>query len=256
MKFGVCGGPEMAAVAKTAGYDYFEWSVGGLLHPREDESFFETALEQVAATGFPCPAVNVFIPGDLKITGEGVNFAALEAFVSTALRRAERAGVKVIVFGSGGARKIPEGFDRERGWAQLVQFGRMLAPLAGQHNVTVVVEPLNLTETNVINSVSEGAKLVHEVNHPNLRLLVDGYHWAKDHETPDGILANGGLLAHTHVATVDGRRPPREGDDCAVFFQLLRQAGYDGRVSIEGNIADPQKELPEALAIMKRLSAA
>lgn len=254
MKYGVCGGPEIALAAKAAGYDYFEWSVGGLLHPREDESIFEAALAEVKATGFPCPAVNVFIPGDLKITGENVDFGALEYYVSTAFRRAERTGVEVIVFGSGGARKIPEGFDRERGWAQLVQFGRMLAPLAGEHGVTVVVEPLNLTETNVINSVSEGAKLVREVNHPNLRLLVDGYHWAKDHETADGILANGELLKHTHVATVDGRRPPREGDDCVVFFDLLRQVGYDGRVSIEGNIADPQNELPAALKVMKRLA--
>lgn len=254
MKFGVCGGPEMALAAKAAGYDYFEWSVGGLLHPREDESVFEAALAQVNATGFPCPAVNVFIPGDLKITGEQVDFSTLEYYVSTAMRRAQRAGVKVIVFGSGGARKIPEGFDRERGWNQLVQFGRMLGPTAGEYGVTVVVEPLNLTETNVINSVSEGARLVREVNHPNLRLLVDGYHWAKDSEAPDGILENGDLLAHAHVATVDGRRPPREGDDCAVFFNYLRQVGYDGRVSIEGNVADPRTELPAALEIMKRLA--
>ncbi len=120
--------------------------------------------------------------------------------------------------------------------------------------MTVWSNPLNLTETNVINSVSEGAKLVREVNHPNLRLLVYGYHWAKDHETADGILAKRELLKHTHVATVDGRRPPREGDDCVVFFDLLRQVGYDGRVSIEGNIADPQNELPAALKVMKRLA--
>ena len=37
MIFGVCGDPKLARIAKEAGYDYFEWSVGGFLHPREDD---------------------------------------------------------------------------------------------------------------------------------------------------------------------------------------------------------------------------
>ncbi len=95
MKYGVCGGPEIALAAKAAGYDYFEWSVGGLLHPREDESIFEAALAEVKATGFPCPAVNVFIPGDLKITGENVDFWRTGVLrLDGKFRRAERAGYR------------------------------------------------------------------------------------------------------------------------------------------------------------------
>src|SRR5512146_3537358 len=106
MKFGVCGGPDMARIAKDCGYDYFEWSVGDLLHPREDEQVFADALARAQSVGLPFPAVNVFIPGDMKITGEAANMQALRAFVSTAMRRAEQAGVERVVFGSGGARRI------------------------------------------------------------------------------------------------------------------------------------------------------
>jgi len=49
MQCGVCGGPEIAAVAKIAGFDYFEWSVGGLLKPREPEPAFREALAAVRA---------------------------------------------------------------------------------------------------------------------------------------------------------------------------------------------------------------
>jgi sugar phosphate isomerase/epimerase len=254
MKFGVCGGPELAQIAKDAGYDFFEWSVGGLLNPREEENVFEAALAQAQAVGLPCPACNVFVPGDLKITGPDVHLPALEKFVATALHRAEKAGVERIVFGSGAARRIPDGFDRAQAWQQLVDFCRMMAPIAEAHKVIVVVEPLNLTETNVINTVSEGARLVRDVNHPNIRLLVDGYHWARDNDTLEGILDNASLLAHAHIATVDGRRPPRPGDDCADFFAALKKAGYQGRLSIEGNIENPQKELPQALKIMQALA--
>lgn len=255
MKFGVCGGPDMARIAKNCGYDYFEWSVGDLLHPREDEQVFADALARAQSVDLPCPAVNVFIPGDLKITGPVVDMQALRAFVSTAMQRAERAGVERIVFGSGGARRIPEGFDPARAWQQLVEFCQMAGPLAAQHGVTIAIEPLNKGETNVINTVGEGAQLAREAGQPNVRLLVDGYHWAKDGDTLEGILESAPLLVHAHVATVDGRRPPRPGDDCAPFFAALKQAGYNQRVSIEGSISDPANELPAALEIMRRLAA-
>ena len=254
MQFGVCGDPAMARLAKQAGYDYFEWSVGGLLHPREEEQVFEDALAQARGAGLPCPAINVFIPADLKITGPEADLGALEAYVKTAMRRAEIAGVERVVFGSGGARRIPDGFNRPQAHLQLVEFCKMLAPIAASHGVTVVVEPLNVTETNVLNTVGESAALVKQVNHPGLQLLVDGYHWAKDSDSASDVIDSGSLLHHAHVATVDGRRPPRPGDDCASFFEVLKRAGYDERVSIEGNIADPGTELPQALEIMRRLA--
>ena len=254
MKFGVCGGPDLARIAKAAGYDYFEWSVGGLLHPREEESVFTEALRQAQAVGLPCPAVNVFIPADLKITGLEVDRAALEGFVTTALRRASQTGVELIGFGSGGARAIPVGFDPQRAWQQLVEFGRMAGQLGEQFGVTVAVEPLNKAECNVLTTLDESASLVREVDLPRFRLLADGYHWAKDGDSRSGILDNADLLVHAHVATVEGRRPPHPGDDCAPFFAALKQAGYTGRVSIEGNIQTPETELPLALATMRALA--
>jgi sugar phosphate isomerase/epimerase len=252
MKYGVCGDPKLALIAKEAGYDYFEWSVGDYLHPRESEAIFESALEQVHATGLPCPAANVFIPGDLKITGPDANLEKLEAFASTALYRAQTAGVETIVFGSGGARRIPDGFDREKAWEQLVRFGKMLGPIAAKHKVTIAVEPLNRGECNILNTVGESSFLVREVDHPNIRLLVDGYHWAKDSDTLSGILENASLIVHAHIAAVEGRTAPNLADPCSPFFSAMRQAGYTGRVSIEGFITNAAEELPLALEIMRR----
>ena len=52
-----------------------------------------------------------------------------------------------------------DGFDRAQAWDQLVTFGRMLGSLARRHNVTIVVEPLNRDECNVLNTVGESAGL-------------------------------------------------------------------------------------------------
>ena len=253
-QYGVCGGPGVAAVAAEAGYDYFEWTVGGLLKPREDHDAFAAALAEARAAALPCPVVNCFVPGDLKITGPDADLAALEQYVTTAFERAYEAGVDTIVFGSGGARRIPEGVDRQSAHQQIVAFCRMAAPIALGHGVTVVVEPLNVTECNVLTTVGESAELVREVDHRGLRLLADAYHMLKDDDSVESIAANGDIMAHIHIATAPNRLSPGgEESDFLPFFDALARARYAGRISIEGKIPDPPSDLPKALSLMKRL---
>jgi len=255
MRLGVCGGPDRAELIARAGFEYIEWSVGGLLCPREGRERFEDALRQVRAAAIPCEALNSFVPGDLKITGSDVDTVALEAYVRIAMERAEEAGVTVIVFGSGGARRIPDGFDASEAHRQLVDFSGVAATHAAAHGVTVVLEPLNPKECNVLTTVAECAALAREVNMPSLRVLVDGYHWLRSDDTVAGILDAGPLLAHTHVATAEHRLPPGEEEcDFGDFFRALKEAGYSGRMSIEGRIEDPAGELPRAQAYLAELS--
>lgn len=255
MQYGVCGAPPLAASAALAAFDFAEWSVEAILKPREPASAFLTALEEARAAKLPYPVLNCFVPGDLKITGPQVNATELQTYVTTVFERAEQAGVEVIVFGSGGARRIPEGFEPEAAHDQLVRFGAMLAPIAARHGVTVVVEPLNRQECNVLTTVRECAALVREVAHPGLRLLVDAYHLLRDNDSYDDIVAHGDLLAHVHMATVPNRLAPG-AEPCAFmpFFAALAKAGYNGRISIEGTIPDIEKDLPAALSLMRRLA--
>jgi len=254
MQYGVCGGRDVAEAAAEAGYDFVELTVTDALKPLEDEAAFRDALERLKAFPLPCPVLNCFVPGDLKITGPAVDADALAAYVTTACERAKTAGVEVIVFGSGGARRIPDGFDREEAHAQLVAFCKMLGPVAGANGVTVAVEPLNLAECNVLNTVGECAELVREVDHGAIRLLVDAYHWAMDGDSAEDIAKNGRLLAHAHVASVPNRLPPG-CDECdfGPFFRALTESGYDARVSVESKIPNPQQDLPKALSLIKEL---
>jgi sugar phosphate isomerase/epimerase len=177
---------------------------------------------------------------------------SLEKYVKTVFERAEKAKVEVVVFGSGGARSIPDGFDRERGLAQIMAFCRMIGPVAQEHGVVVAVEPLNRNECNVINSVAECAEIVRRVNHPAVRLLVDAFHWLKENDSADDIIGNGEFLAHVHAATISSRLAPgSEPCDLSVFFSALERAAYDGRISIEGGVPNPCEDLPRALELMK-----
>lgn len=254
MHFGICGGPELAAVAKQAGYDYWEWSVPGLLKPLEDDAAFTAALKAARATGLPCPVLNCFLPGTLKVTGPAADLAALRAYVTTAFARAKEAGVTHIVFGSGGARQVPEGFDHAEASRQIAAFLKMAGPLARASGVTIAIEPLNPKECNILTSVAEGAAMVRTVDHPAVRLLVDGYHMLRSDNRPEDVEKNGPLFVHTHVATKENRQMPgTEPCDLAPFFRALVRGGYTGRLSFEGKCEADAAKLAAGLAVMKQL---
>jgi sugar phosphate isomerase/epimerase len=255
MKYGICGEFGMAASAKQAGYDYLEVNVCAVLRPREGETEFAVSLAQLKGCGLPCTAANGFLPGDLKVTGPEVDGAALELYVTTAMARAERAGIRTIVFGSGDARRVPEGFDHARATAQLVDFLGMAGPLAKKRGVTVVIEPLCRKECNIFNTVGECARAARSVKHPAVKVLVDAYHWAVDAGSAQDLVESGDILAHVHIATATRRVAPGvEPCDFGPFFAALARARYDGSISIEGGIPQPASDLPRALAIMKALA--
>jgi sugar phosphate isomerase/epimerase len=256
MKFGVCADLAAGHALGRAGFDFIELNVQNHLKPLAPDSEFIPILKQIQACPIPCSAANCFVPGVLKITGPDVHLDKLAAYASVTFARAQQAGIQTIVFGSGGARQIPEGFDRNRAWSQLVEFGRRIGPLAHKRGVTVAVEPLNRKETNVLNSVAEGARYVREVNHPSVRLLADSFHWGMESESLEAIVAAGPLLRHVHVATFPPREPPGVGTcDLAPFFGALKKSGYDGAVSMECGWADLPAQAPQALATLKALTA-
>jgi sugar phosphate isomerase/epimerase len=197
------------------------------------------------------------MPAHLKITGPDVDPDALARYVTVACERAQRVGIETIVFGAGGSRAIPGGFDQQRAQEQLLDFGRLLGDVAGRHGVTIAIEPLNKRETNVWNRTRDCADYVRQVNHPHVRLLVDAYHWALEQDSAADVVAAGPLLRHTHIATYRTRLAPgAEACDFGPFFRALKDGGYDGRMSIECTWADLPGQAAAALAELKRAAQA
>src|SRR5690606_26144840 len=84
-------------------------------------------------------AANCFLPGGLKVTGPDVDHARLAAYADTAFHRAASLGIRFIVFGSGGARQIPDGWPHAEGFEQFIRALEICAPLAQKHGVVLVV---------------------------------------------------------------------------------------------------------------------
>lgn len=232
MQFGCCCSIEQAEIAHTAGFDYLECTVVSLL-PEANEAMFAPVLEKYQAAPLPVLACNVFLPGDLKIVGPDVDQLRVQRYVRTALRRVRLIGANVVVFGSGGARRVPDGFARAAAEDQLVDFLRLVADAATLHGLTVVIEPLNRKESNIVNSVDEGVALARRVNQPSIQVLADFYHMDEEQESLQHLVEYKDWLKHIHVADT-GRRAPGTGQyPYPEFVDLLHQANYDGLVSIE-----------------------
>jgi sugar phosphate isomerase/epimerase len=239
--------------AKAAGFDYVELGTTEIAALSDAE--FEAALERVKQAGIPTPNANLFLPGSIRLTGpEATDPEQQMAYVKKAFARLNRLGVKILCFGSGGARRVPEGFPKEEAFKQLVDFGKRIAPEARAQGITVVIEPLRRQETNIINTAGEGLALVQAVNDPNFELLIDFYHLASEKEDPAIILTARDHIRHLHMANPQGRVFPLtwEEFDYAPFFANLRQIGYAGRISVEASSKDIPAEGPQAIALLRR----
>jgi sugar phosphate isomerase/epimerase len=254
-RIGVCVDPDRFEAAQAAGFDYAETNASRVAALSDQD--FEKLAAQVAQLRIPVAASMSFIPGAIKLTGPEVDPARQVAYVTATLARLKRLGVKVVVFGSGGARRVPDGFSRDEAFAQLVDFCRRIAPVARDNGITIVVEPLRKQETNIINTAREGLALVKAVDRPEIRLLVDYYHLAEEGENADIIAEAGPLLAHTHIANPTGRVYPLSLDESAYggFFANLCRIGYTGRLSIEASTKDFASDAPKSLALLRSARA-
>lgn len=254
IRIGCCCGIEQAAAAQAAGFDYVECTVVSL-RPEADDATFASILAAYRAAPLSVDAVNVLLPGDLKVVGPAVDWARVERYAATAMARVATVGARRVVFGSGGARSVPDDFARGQAQDQLVRFLHLLADQAETHGITVVIEPLNRKESNILNDVPEAVALAQRVGRPSIRVLADLYHMQEEGEALGHISANGTWLEHMHVAD-SGRLAPGTGSyPYREFAVELAQIGYGhgewGGISVECRWQDFEREAPASVRFLR-----
>jgi D-psicose/D-tagatose/L-ribulose 3-epimerase len=252
VQVGYCTSVKNLEAAKAAGFDYVEVAATEVANLSDAE--FDAVLARAKALGVPTPAANLFLPATLKVVGPDVNVELQAVHVKKVMSRLSKLGVQVLVFGSGGARRVPDGFSRDEAWKQLVDFSRRAAQEARPAGITVAIEPLRTQETNIINTAAEGLRLVEDVKDPNFQLMIDFYHLASEHEDPAIVIKAKDHLRHLHVANPNGRvfLQKWEEFDYAPFFANLKAIGYDRRISMEGRTDDLAAQGPVTVALLRR----
>lgn len=254
MRLGCCAGLDSIETVRDAGYDFIELGVS-CARAESPDSEFEAVRDRLQSAEIVPEVWNCLLMSDMKPVGPEVDIYRIERFLRTAFDRIEELGGEIVVFGSGRARTVPEGFPSDEARDQLVRFLSLAGQVAGAHGITIAVEPLNLRETNCINSVAQAVEVVRAVDHPFVKVLVDLYHMMMDDEPLSAIAAASGEIVHAHIADT-GRLHPGSGSyPSKEFIDALKAAGYDGRLSIEGGWSDFDSECRKALEFLRSLTA-
>jgi len=252
-QLGIVARLEQDSLIYASGFRLFGESVGRVLSPSIPEEHFQQNIVRIKKAQCKLFLCNVFFPSTMKIAGPDVDEKRVLGYAGTILLRAQKAGVPCIVFGSGGARRIPDGYDEAKAKADFVLLCKKLAVLAEKYDVMIALESLQAAETNFLTSVRSAAEIVRAVDHSNFKLNADIFHMMRGNESPESIVEAADILVHCEIAEKEKRSfPGIQGDDFKPYLRALRKAKYKGHIFIEGTTTNPSNDMPLCFKYLTR----
>jgi sugar phosphate isomerase/epimerase len=249
--------PEVFADAKSAGFEYVELALQGVL-PMSDAEFHQLA-GQLAELGLHARTGYNAIPKEIMLVGPQADAATQDTHLARLLARAAELKLEYLILNAGASWKVPEGFSRDQAFRQLTEFARRFASAAAAKNITVLVEPLRSTDSNMLTTIAEAVALVEAVRHPNFQMMVDYSFLRIQKDDVTALLKARGHLRHVHIANPEKNPrvyPMDENEsDYASFFRVLKTIGYRGGISVHAGTNNFAAEAPRAIAFLRREAA-
>ena len=144
--------------------------------------------------------------------------------------------------------------ERARDVDLLVSQLSSLSAYAGDHGVTLCLEPLNRFETSFLNLASQMIEVIDRVDHPSCKILLDTFHMnIEEPSLGDAIRATGSRLGHFHACENDRGVPGSGNVTWTDVAQALKGIDYDGTVVIESFTAKVES-IARAAAIWRSLA--
>lgn len=138
-------------------------------------------------------------------------------------------------------------------WNRAVTNLRKVCHRAGEFGLEIAIETLNRFESDLINTAEELMQLITDINEPQAKAILDGFHM--NIEEPDieaAIRKTGEKLIHVQVSENYRGTPGTGQTNWAAWKRGLEAINYQGVISIESFTPDV-KELAGAVCIWKPL---
>jgi hydroxypyruvate isomerase len=180
------------------------------------------------------------------------NHASIEAAFRKNIPIAAKAGVPNVITFSGNRR----GMSDDEGARNTIIGLNRLKPIAEANGVTICLELLNSRVNHpdyMADHTAWGARVMHEVASPRVKLLYDIYHMQiMEGDLIDTIRQNIGVLGHFHTGGVPGRHEIDATQEIqyAAVMKAIADAGFSGYVAHEFlPTGDPLTSLRQAVAL-------
>jgi sugar phosphate isomerase/epimerase len=256
MRWGCCGKPDHAEAVRDAGFDFLEVPVQPVLQGETPDRDWQGPDPD--RLPLPIESAMALLPGHLRVVGPERDWNALQTYVDRVTRRAQYLGIQRLVFGSGPARSRGDQVSLDDAWQQIIDFTRMAGDQCAQRSIILVLEHMNQQESDIITSLAEMRRLMQAVDHPAVQALLDSFHFGLENDRDEDLWALNGDIRHVHVSEIVNRRAPgaltqAEGAfDFEHFFRVLRQTGYDERISIEPRAEEAMQDRAAALPYLRQ----
>jgi D-psicose/D-tagatose/L-ribulose 3-epimerase len=215
--------------AARIGFDSVELSLLGLSAgevERLRRTLDETGVEVTCTTGLSAEQ-------DVTSDDPAVRRAGI-GYLEEAIRIAARVGSPLlsgVIYAPWGQRRA---HGRRERWNRAVEALRAVALLAEDHGVTLALEPINRYETDLVTTSDQAARMVGEIDHPNVGILLDTYHMnIEEKRLGEALTSAGAHLAHLHVVENDRGVPGSGHIAWPEVAASLRELGYRGRATLE-----------------------
>ena len=153
-------------------------------------------------------------------------------------------GGKVLVLGSPKQRSVIEGQTKEGAWQKAVDLLSSVLDKAGGLGLTICLEPLSPAETNFINTVAEGMKMVRQISHPNFKIHLDVKAMSSESKPVSDVIRSvkAGDIGHFHVNDPNLYGPGMGEADYAPIAKAIDEVGWNKWLSVEVFKYDPDPE--------------
>ncbi len=237
---------EQCRIIGEAGYEGVEIAaftlvaegVGEITQARRREMVKEMEDGGIVCAGLhwllaPPPAGLHFTTPDKAVRGRSV------AYLEELIDFCGDLGGTVMVFGSPKQRGTA-GISIEEAKKYFAEGLASVADKAHGRGVMILIEPLDKTQTDVVNVTAEALEIVKQINHPAIQTMFDFHNTLDETEPFDVIIRNYfPYIHHVHVMEMDGTHLGT-GDAVTTYvkaFQTLKDLQFDKWVSLE--VFDP-----------------
>lgn len=132
-----------------------------------------------------------------------------------------------------------------------------VADFAKEKQVVLALEPINRYETYFLNTAEDTKKLVEEIDHHNLGILLDTYHINIEEESfYEAIKTAGKYLYHMHLCENNRGIPGTGHVRWVEVFKALKEIGYNRWAVIESFVPDIEEVARRTAAWRKVASSA
>ena len=246
---------QLSAIA-AAGFSYVEAVVAAFIDADENE--IKAIKAALIKNGLSLTRANVLFPGGIKVVGPEKDDDKIRDYLTSVFPKLKALGVEIVVFGSGGARNRPDDLPYDEAFIQVCDSAKLITNTAAGYGIKVAIEHLNPKECNLLVTIEETIKAVRAINHPNCGFTFDIYH--VDESTADiyNVVNAKDVLFHSHTALPGARMfpSPEDADALRNYFAILKDAEYDGTVSIEATLHDEksfEKNMTDAFEALTML---